>query len=113
MKLQISRLNHIGQFGSMQSETAMTISGTKQHFVPKQEVHYANYQRSLTQQYQLQGTELAGTIVIAVRSQNKVADDFTHAKLEDGLYRVVSISRDMSHSLTRYDLITLRKVKKV
>lgn len=80
----------------------------------KQKLHCAIYQRSQTQQYQLLGTKLEGTIVVAIRSQYHI-DNQLLAKLDGGktLYKIVAISRGEDHSPIRYDLVTLKDVKKV
>ena len=113
MKLPISRLNHIIELGTVSTVPSRTLGGSKQKFVPTQTLHCAIYQRTLAQQYQLIGTELANTIVIAVRSQTKVGDALqVRFKGETQTYRIVNISRDESHNYPRYDLITLSKITK-
>lgn len=52
--------------------------------------------------------------MVAVRSQYKV-DKSMLAQIDgndDATYRIITISRDDSHSLQRYDLITLKDVTK-
>ncbi|WP_331205191.1 phage head closure protein [Limosilactobacillus reuteri] len=114
MRLPISRLNHLIEFGVTDTVPTDTIEGSKEVFVPKQKLHCAFYQRSLTQQYQLLGTKLNGTIIVAVRSQYHVKDDQL-ARIDDGptVYKIVNISRDDSHTPIRYDLITLQNIEKV
>ncbi len=111
MKLPISRLNHLIEFGTTEPVDSDTIGGSQATFKPQQKLHCAIYQRSQNQQYALVGTDLENTIVVAVRSQYRV-DKSLMAKLDDKdtVYRIVTISRDESHSLTRYDLITLRDI---
>ena len=111
MRLAISRLNHLIEFGVTEPVDSDAIGGTKPTFKPQMTLHCAIYQRSQNQQYALVGTDLENTIVVAVRSQYKV-DETLMAKLDgnDTVYRIVTISRDESHSMTRYDLITLRNV---
>lgn len=92
-----------------------TIEGSIPQFVVKQTLHCAFYQRSQNQQYALLGTKLEDTIVVAVRSQYHV-DKKMKARLDDDkdkIYRIVTISRDDSHDLRRYDLLTLQAIKKV
>lgn len=114
MRLPISRLNHLIEFGVTETVATDTLEGSKEAFAPKQKLHCAFYQRSLTQQYQLLGTELNGTIIVAVRSQYHVKDDQL-AKIDGDptIYKIVTISRDDSHSPIRYDLITLQDIQKV
>lgn len=113
MQLAISRLNKVIELGKMETTTTRTIQGSKVEFVPSRTLHCAIYQRSQTQQYQILGTQLEGTIVIAVRSQAKVDDAMrVRFKGADTIYRIVNTSRDASHNYPRYDLITLRDIKK-
>lgn len=114
MKLPISRLNHLIELGVTDTADTDTLEGSKETFVPQQTLHCAIYQRSQTQQYQLLGTKLEGTIVVAIRAQYHV-DNKLLAKLDNGekLYKVVAISRDETHSPIRYDLVTLQDVTKV
>lgn len=114
MRLPISRLNHLIEFGVTDTVPTDTLEGSKEVFVSKQKLHCAIYQRSQTQQYQLLGTKLEGTIVVAIRSQYHI-DNQLLAKLDGGktLYKIVAISRGEDHSPIRYDLVTLKDVKKV
>jgi SPP1 family predicted phage head-tail adaptor len=114
VRLPISRLNHLIEFGVTDTVPTDTLEGSKEVFIPKQKLHCAFYRRSLTQQYQLLGTQLNGTIIVAVRSQYQVKDDQL-AKIDGKptIYKIVTISRDDSHSSIRYDLVTLQDVKKV
>lgn len=113
MKLAISRLNKIVEFGKPHTTQTRTIEGSKTDFKVVKTIHCATYQRTLAQQYQLIGTKLANTIVIAVRSQAKVDDSLqVRFKGETRTYRIVNISRDESHNYPRFDLITLSKITK-
>ncbi len=114
MKLAISRLNHLIDFGVPEQVETDTIDGSTSKFVSKQQLHCAFYQRSQSQQYSLLGTKLEDTIVVAIRSQYQV-DKTMQAQIDgndDVTYRIITISRDDSHSLQRYDLITLKDITK-
>ena len=114
MRLPISRFNHLIEFGVTDTVPTDTLEGSKEAFVPKQKLHCAFYQRSLTQQYQLLGTKLSVTIVVAVRSQYHVKDDqLARIDGDPTVYKIVTISRDDSHTPIRYDLITLQDIEKV
>lgn len=114
MRLAISRLNKIIELGKMQTISTRTIQGSKAKFVPSRTLHCAIYQRTQNQQYQLLGTKLEGTIVIAVRSQYQVDDVMrVRFKGEKTIYKIAAISRDQSHNLPRYDLLTLQMISKV
>lgn len=113
MRLAISRLNKIIELGKMETTSTRTIQGSKAEFVPIRTLHCAIYQRTQSQQYQLLGTKLEGTIIIAVRSQYQVDDVMrVRFKGEKTVYKIVAISHDQSHNLPRYDLLTLQAVEK-
>lgn len=115
MRLPISRLHHLISFGHPESVDTDTLEGSVEKFVATQTLHCAFYQRSQTQQYSLLGTKLEGTIVVAVRSQYHV-DESQLAQIDGDdsvTYKIVTISRDDSHNLPRYDLITLQDIRKV
>lgn len=115
MKIAISQLRHIVELGTMESEWSDNIDGSSPKFVAQRKLHCAFYQRSQTQQYSLLGTALEGTIVIAVRSQYNVNDTML-ARLDGNdkvTYKIVAISRGVSHSLRNYDLVTLKDTRKV
>lgn len=114
MKMAVSRLNHLIDLGVSELVDTDTIEGSTAQFVSKRQLHCAFYQRSQNQQYELLGTKLEDTIVVAVRSQYRV-DKSMLAQLDGDqstTYRIVTISRDESHSLNRYDLLTLKDVAK-
>lgn len=112
MRLAISRLGHVIEFGTLETTPTKTLAGSKVTFRPTQRLHCAYYQRTQSQQYRLLGTELEGTTVVAVRSQYHV-DQALKARLNGELYTIVAISRDESHTIARYDLITLKRIQKV
>lgn len=114
MKLAVNRLNHLIEFGVSETIDTDTIEGSTQQFVAKRKLHCAFYQRSQSQQLSILGTKLEDTIVVAVRSQYKV-DQQMLAQIDgntDVTYKIVTISRDDSHSMHRFDLITLKDVTK-
>lgn len=114
MKMAVSRLNHLIDLGVSELVGTDTIEGSIAQFVSKRQLHCAFYQRSQNQQYALLGTKLEDTIVVAVRSQYRV-DKSMLAQLDGDqstTYRIVTISRDDSHFLNHYDLLTLQDVAK-
>ena len=72
MKMAISRLNHLIDLGVSELIDTDTIEGSTAQFASKRQLHCAFYQRSQNQQYELLGTKLEDTIVVAVRSQYRV-----------------------------------------
>lgn len=113
MKLPISRLNHIIELGTVSTVPSRTLGGSRQKFMPTQTLHCAIYQRSQSQQYALVGTALADTTVVAVRSQHHVDKQLkVRFKGDSTIYDILTISRDESHTTTRYDLLTLKDTKK-
>lgn len=114
MKVPISRFNHLIEFGTTETVATDTLEGSKEEFIPKQTLHFAYYQRSQTQQYQLLGTNLQDTIVVIVRAQYHVDEEqLARIKGDPTLYKIVTISRGEKHSPINYDLVTLKDRKKV
>ena len=113
MKIPLYRFSKIIEFGKPKTVPSRTIEGSKTEFQVSKTAHCAIYQRTLTQQYQLVGTELSNTIMIAIRSENNV-DDTLQARFkgEKQIYRIVNVSHDESRDYPHYDLVTLSKVTK-
>lgn len=114
MRMAISRLNHLIDFGVTETVPTDTLEGSEEKFVPQQTLHFAYYQLSITQRFQLANAQLANSTIVAVRKQYHVSEKLL-AKIhgDDALYKIVSISRDESHSPIGYDLITLQNIKEV
>ena len=114
MRIAVNRLNHLIDFGVTETVETDTLEGSKEEFVPKQTLHFAYYQLTQTQQFTLLGSNLQGTIVIAVRKHNHV-DKKQLAKIhgDSTLYKIVNYSRDATSSPIGFDLITLQDNQKV
>ena len=113
MQMAIHRLNHKISFGTIKSTENDMTGDYDTEFVPEMMVHCAMYQRSVEQRYNLLGTNLEGTIVVAIRSRKlskKIKAQFAN---DDDLYSIVDISNDASGLPVGYDLITLELTKKV
>lgn len=103
-----SRLNKRAAFGTVQSvELPSGIS--KPQFVSLMTVWCAIWVRSLSQQYQLIGTNLEDTQTIVIR-HNPGIDDSMKVQIDDNTYTIVSINPDESTSIITYDTVTIRKV---
>ncbi|MCT2875863.1 head-tail adaptor protein [Limosilactobacillus fermentum] len=110
MKIPLYRFNKIIEFGKPKTVPSRTIEGSRVEFQVTKTVHGALYQRTQTQQYQLVGTDLEKTIVVAVRAENNVDDSLlARFKGETQLYRVANVSKDESNDFPHYDLVTLAK----
>lgn len=114
MRVAVSRFNHLIDFGTTETVPADTLEGSTEKFISQQTLHFAYYQRSQTQQFQLVGTKLQDTITIIVRSKYHVSDK-TLAKIhgDDTTYKILTITRGEQHSPINYDLITLQDVSKI
>lgn len=116
MRMSIPRLNHLIEFGTVETVPADTLEGSEEKWVPKVKVHFAYYQRTQTQQVQLLGTKFQDTFVIAIRSSVHIADQL-NAKIvgDPNLYRIITISRDDTSTpyQRKFDLVTLQDVRKV
>ncbi|KRM62101.1 putative phage head-tail adaptor [Paucilactobacillus vaccinostercus DSM 20634] len=76
--------------------------------------HYADYQRTQTQNYQVNGTDLANTIIIAIRSTDKVDKALkAQFKNSEDVYDIVDISKGTTGKPIDYDLVTLKLQKGV
>lgn len=116
MKIAVSRFNKTIEFGSAKSVENNNAGDYDTKFFPEYTLHYALYQRTQLQQYQLLGTEFDDTITIAVRRNPQIIKGtkahFT-SDADDIIYTVISNSMDSTGLPVGYDLIMLKKVAKV
>lgn len=115
MKIAVSRFNKTIEFGTLERVANDNLGDYDTRFVAKHTLHYALYQRTQVQQYQLLGLDLADTITIAIRRNSLIVKDmkahFT-SDPESVVYTVVSNSMDSTGLPVGYDLIMLKKVLK-
>ena len=114
MRLRFERLASKATFGSIKTVSTDTLEGSTEEFVPERTLYCAFYQRTQNQNYQLLGTKLEDTIVIAVRSRAKV-DNSLLVRLNGhkATYKILSIARDNTRFPDTFDLITLKDIEKV
>lgn len=114
MKIAAHRLHKIIFFGTVTSIENDNTGDYDTKFVPQFSRHCADYQRTQTQQYQINGTTLADTIVVVIRTTNKV-DKTLKAQFKNSnrVYDVVDISKGTTSLPVDYDLITLKLHEKV
>lgn len=114
MKISLDRFNHKVSFGTIQTVENDNTGDYDTEFVARFSKHYANYQRTQTQNYQINGTDLANTIIIAIRSTDKV-DKALKAQLKNSgdVYDIVDISKGTTGKPIEYDLVTLKLQKGV
>ena len=74
-------------------------------------LHCALYNRSITQSYQILGTSLEDTIVVAIRSTNELSKQLL-ASYGDVVYQIIDVSKDSTGKPVAYDLLTLKKYVK-
>ena len=88
----IARLNKVAEIGktvSRRTGAGINIST----FTPTGTLFYGSYNRTMTQTYQITGTDLADTIAIVIRHTDAI-DDSTQVKLNGTLYAIQSIAYD-------------------
>lgn len=114
MRLNFERMTSRAKFGTVQTIPTDTLEGSKEVFVPQRTLYFAFYQRTQKQEYELLGTKLEDSIVIAVRSQCHV-DNSLLVKIpnDDAIYKVVAITRGNPRVPSEFDLITLLSTEKV
>lgn len=112
MKLKPSDLNQRIQIGTTKDVLDESGNFYSPQFLPELTLWCAPRTRTLTQQYQIMKTELEDTILVVIRHNPKVNDGYV-AKYRGELYDIVAVSDDESNQLITYDIITLRKIKKV
>lgn len=104
------QMNKKASFGSIKSVTKPSGVNVPE-FTEEFKLHYSSVKRTLTQTYQLQGTELQDTKVIAIQHNPKVNDSL-RVVLSGVQYKIVDDSIDDSNNYLTYDLLTIKKVTK-
>lgn len=104
------RMDKKASFGSTKSVTKPSGVSVPE-FSEDFKLHYSSVKRTLTQTYQLEGTELQDTKVIAIQHNPKV-NDTLRVELAGVQYKIVDDSIDDSSNYLTYDLLTIKKVSK-
>ncbi|MGV0167606.1 phage head closure protein [Furfurilactobacillus sp. WILCCON 0119] len=112
MKITVSRLNKTVSFGHTERVENDGSGDYDIVVVPDFKVHCALYNRTFAQDYQLMGTELEDTIVLAVRSDQRINKSLK-ASFDGNDYDLPDVSKDASGMPVGYDLVTLKLRKKV
>lgn len=104
----IARLNKVAEIGkTVNHKTGAGINIST--FEPTGTLFYGSYNRTVTQTYQIKGTDLADTIAIVVRHTDAI-DDSVLVKLNGILYVIQSIAYDDDPNA--FDVVTLKKTTK-
>ena len=101
-------LNRKCQIGTF--KTVITSTGGKVSALDKDgilNVWFGSKMRSLSLQFQLDGTDKADTFEIVVR-HNPIFTKKMGVKIDDITYDIINISPDESASIQRFDILTLR-----
>lgn len=104
------RLDHLATFGKSKSKK-LPSGVSKPDIDPVATLHYASVKRTLTQTYDLVGTRLDNTKVIAVAHNLDIAD-CSLVKIGETLYNIIDLSLDEDSYYLTYDLITIQDIKK-
>ena len=111
MEIALNRFNHKISFGTIKTVENDNTGDYDELFTPTFTLHCALYNRTIAQSYQILGTSLEDTIVVAVRSTNKMNKQLL-ASYGDVVYQIVDITKDSTGNLVAYDLLTLKKYVK-
>ncbi|WP_270319194.1 phage head closure protein [Weissella confusa] len=103
-----SDFNRKADFGTVESKQNPNNGSIKKTFVKQFSLWYAPKTRTLSQQYQIQGTALDNTKVIVVR-HNPAVEGVKVAQIDDVMYDIVQYSPDESNSIIAYDFVTLKR----
>ncbi|KRN25241.1 phage head closure protein [Lacticaseibacillus camelliae] len=104
----IARLNKVAEIGkTVNHRTGAGINIST--FEPTGTLFYGSYNRTVTQTYQITGTDLEDTIAIVVRHTDAL-DDSMMIKLNSALYTIKSIAYDDDPNA--FDIVTLKKTTK-
>ena len=100
--------NQKAQFGKVKTVKNDFTGATSKEFVKKLELWFASKTRTLSQQYQLQGTQLENSRTIIIR-HNANVEKLTIVKIGDTQYEIDSYSPDETSNIIRYDYLTLKR----
>lgn len=103
-----SDFNRKVDFGTVKSIQNPNNGAVKKQFIKEFTLWYAPKTRTLSQQYQLQGTELDNTRLIVVR-HNTALEGIKTAQVDGVIYDVVQYSPDESNAIITYDFVTLKR----
>lgn len=105
---QLTKVCLLGTFKSVTNKfTGVSIPT----FLKVKEAHYAQLKRTRSQKYSLVGTSLADTVEIVIQHQS--LDNIDVVQLNEIDYNISDNSPDDSNEYLTYDILTLKKIKKV
>ncbi len=102
------QFNHLITFCDSQNTINQAgINVTK--LVPAFSLHFAYIKQTITQKYQLIGTDLENTKLIAIRHNAKV-NNYQYALIDNQEYRIIDVSSDNTMYIA-YDILTIKQSK--
>ncbi|WP_420864888.1 phage head closure protein [Furfurilactobacillus siliginis] len=111
VKIAVNRFNKTVEFGAIDSVPNDATGDYDEKFKAVYTVHCALYNRSFMQNYQLLGTELQDTIVLAIRSDSRINRKLI-ARFNSHDYKIIDVSKDSTEMPVAYDLVTLKLIEK-
>lgn len=111
VEIALNRFNHKISFGTIKTVENDNTGDYDELFVPNITLRCALYNRTIAQSYQILGTSLEDTTVVAIRSTDKVSKQLL-ASYGGVTYQIVDIVKDSTGNLIAYDLLTLKKYVK-
>lgn len=107
-KLTPNDFNHKAQLGNAKSVKNKYTGASDNTFVESMTVWFASKTRTLSQQYQLQGTALENSRTIIIR-HNPAVEMLGLAVIDGVQYDIVNYSPDETSNIIRYDYLTLKR----
>lgn len=107
-KINLADFNHKLSLGKIESVKNPNTGATARKFKSVLTLWFASKNRTLTQQYQLQGTDLENTRTVVIK-HNKLSEGMTLALIDGVQYNIVNYSPDETNNVIRYDYLTLEK----
>jgi SPP1 family predicted phage head-tail adaptor len=106
-KYAVSRLNKVAEIGkTVNRRTGADLNIST--FEPTGTLFYGSYNRTVTQTYQITGTDVEDTIAIVVRHTDTLNDSIL-VRLDGIVYAIQSIAYD--DDIHGFDVVTLKKEK--
>jgi len=108
MAFKPADFNRKVDFGTVKSIQNPNNGSTKKEFVKEFSLWFAPKTRTLSQQYQLKGTDLDNSRLIVVR-HNEALEDMKLARIDGDVYDIAQYSPDESNAIITYDYVTLKR----
>lgn len=108
VKLNLSDFNHKVKLGNVETVKNKYTGASVKEFKSVIEVWFASKTRTISQQYQLQGTSLENSRTIIIK-HNSIIEGLELAVIDNVQYDIINYSPDETSNIIRYDYLTLKR----